>query len=131
MKILLDSNAWVWQLIHPERLSALARDLLQDVGNELLLSSVCVWEIGVKDRKKGFGFSRPFGEVVAAELASGRYTPLAVTHDHALQATRLPVHHRDPFDRLLIAQAQAERVPILTADTKFEQYGIEVIRADR
>lgn len=131
MKLLLDSHVWLWELTHPQRLNARARELLEHAGNELLLSAVSVLELGIKDRDRGLELARPFGEVVVAELASGRYTPLAISHEHALQASRLPLHHRDPFDRLLIAQAQIERVPILTADRMLERYEVEVIRAHR
>jgi PIN domain nuclease of toxin-antitoxin system len=131
MKLLVDSNAWLWQLREPHRLNAHAFGLLEDAGNDLLLSAVSVWEVAIKQRKGTIQLPRPVSEIVAAELASGRYAALPITHDHAVRTVSLPLHHRDPFDRLLIAQAQIEGVPIVTSDAKFERYEVQVIRADR
>jgi PIN domain nuclease of toxin-antitoxin system len=113
----------------PERFSERARALVVTSENELFLSSVSAWEIAIK---YGLGRLRLPGtpaDVVPDLMAETGVLPLPVHHSHALRVADLPPHHRDPFDRLLIAQAQLEGLPVLTADTQFGLYDVEVIRA--
>ena len=113
----------------PERLSRQARRRIVDGGNERVLSAVSAWEIAVKYSIGKLQLPEPPTEFVPSRMALTLTTPLAVQLNHALQASRLPLHHRDPFDRLLIAQAQIEKLPILTADSQFKSYDVEVIQA--
>lgn len=125
----MDTHCWLWMIGEPERLKESARDILLDTGNELLLSAASAWEIAIKH---GIGRlelpGRPERVVADWMLRSG-VTPLPVLHSHALRVAALPPHHADPFDRLLVAQAQLEEAPILTADGAFEAYDVAVITA--
>lgn len=129
MRVLLDTQVWLWMLAAPERLSRSSHALVVSVDNELLLSAASAWEIAIKH---GLGKVRlpeePLG-YVARMMAHTGVTPLPVYHRHALQVATLPLHHRDPFDRLLVAQAQLEALPILTADKLLRRYDIEVMLA--
>ena len=115
----------------PERLSKQARRRIADAANERVLSAVSAWEIAIKYSIGKLELPEPPNEFVPSRMALTLATPLPVQMNHALQAARLPFHHRDPFDRLLIAQAQVEKLPILTADKAFSLYDVEVIQASR
>src|SRR5262249_8338780 len=110
-------------------LSKQVRRRIVDPGNERVLSAVSAWEISIKYSIGKLGLPEPPTEFVPSRMALTLTTPLAVQLSHALHASRLPLHHRDPFDRLLIAQAQTEKLPILTADEEFGAYDVDVIRA--
>ncbi|MGQ0733867.1 MAG: type II toxin-antitoxin system VapC family toxin [Acidobacteriota bacterium] len=129
MRVLLDTQCWLWMAAAPERLSARARALLDDADNELLFSSASAWEIAIKHALGRLQLPEPPARYVPSRTTALRTTPLAIEQAHALGAGALPPHHRDPFDRLLIAQAVAERVPIMTTDAVFERYDVRVIDA--
>lgn len=129
MNVLVDTHAWIWSLASPERLSAEARTVLSSRRNVVYLSAASAWELAIKAALGKIELPEPFEAFVPSRMARLGITPLPVTHAHALRVSSLPPHHRDPFDRLLVAQAIVERLPILTADAAFERYGIELIRA--
>ena len=129
MRLLLDTQAWLWMLGAPDRLNDEARQLVEDTANVLLLSSASSWEIAIKWGLGKLELPEPPEEYVPSRLRSSGVTPIPIEHSHALRVTNLPHHHRDPFDRLLIAQALVEGVPILTADRVFAGYPIERIEA--
>lgn len=129
MKLLLDTHAWLWMLGAPERFNPEARALVEDEETVLLLSSASSWEIAIKWSLGKLDLPEPPEPFVLSRLDSSAVTPLSIEHSHALQVANLTHHHRDPFDRLLIAQAMVERVPILTADAAFDPYPIEVVPA--
>lgn len=97
----------------------------------LLLSAVSSWEIAIKWAVGRLSLPEPPATYVPSRMQRTNVEPLAVTHSHALQVSTLPRHHRDPFDRLLIAQAQLEGVPLVTVDSVLDDYDVETIRADR
>jgi PIN domain nuclease of toxin-antitoxin system len=119
MRILPDSHALLWWAQDSKRLSKRARGLLNDDGNQMLFSAVVTWEIYVKHAMEKL---KHLGDFDLIEETSP--TILPITHAHALAAAALPYHHRDPFDRLLIAQAQIEDAVILTADREFAAYDV-------
>lgn len=127
MRALLDTHTFLWWNLDTPRLSPRARDLIGDGGNEFLLSVVSVWEIAIKHARGRLDLPRPPAEYLPDRIAHYGYEPLRVEVSHALQAGSLSAHHNDPFDRLLIAQALVERLPILSADPHFARYGVEVI----
>ena len=129
MRILLDTHAWLWMLGVPERLNEEARQIVADAGNDLLLSSASSWEIAIKWQLGKLELPQPPEDYVPSRLRTSGVTPIPIEHSHALRVTELSHHHRDPFDRLLIAQALVEDVPILTADPVFAEYPIERIAA--
>ena len=129
MRVLLDTQVWLWMLAAPERLSKKTRTLVVAPENELLLSAASAWEIAIKYALGKLKLPERAEEYVPALMTRTGMTPLPVLHRHALRIAALPPHHGDPFDRLLIAQAQLEQVPILTADQAFRLYDVEVLLA--
>ncbi len=127
MRVLLDTQVWLWMLADPDRLSAGGRVILQDPAWDLLFSAASAWEIAIKVGLGKLELPGPADVVVPQMMEHSRVTPLPVLHTHALRVAQLPPHHRDPFDRLLVAQAQMEKVPIMTADPKLAHYGVEVM----
>lgn len=129
MKILLDTQCWLWMLAAPERLSVAAQERLTVPEHELFLSAASAWEIAIKHSIGRLHLPMEPTEYVRSRLEQSRTLPLAISHEHALRVAKLPLHHRDPFDRLLIAQAQIERLAIMTADRQFSAYDVEVVEA--
>jgi PIN domain nuclease of toxin-antitoxin system len=129
VKVLLDTHCFLWMQASPEKLSESARSIVEDLGNELVLSAASSWEIAVKFALGKLPLPMPPDEYVPARMASSGALGLPVEHVHALQVARLPHHHRDPFDRLLVAQAMVEGMPILTADPQLGAYDVEILSA--
>jgi len=126
VKLLLDTQAWLWMQASPEKLSPEALDLVGDSRTELFLSAVSSWEISIKYALGSLPLPAPPFEYVPSRMKSSGVQALPITHAHALQVGELPQHHRDPFDRLLIAQAQIEGLPILTSDRQFAAYKVKI-----
>jgi PIN domain nuclease of toxin-antitoxin system len=112
-----------------DRLSQPARALLRDPENELFLSAASSWEIAIKYALGKLPLPLPPVDYVLSRMQTSGTSPLPIQHSHALHAGSLPRHHSDPFDRLLIAQAQLENLKILTADRQFEAYEVERLEA--
>ncbi|MBI4540984.1 MAG: type II toxin-antitoxin system VapC family toxin [Gemmatimonadetes bacterium] len=128
MRVLLDTQCWLWMQVSPERLGRKALDLVEDPDNVLYLSAASAWEIAIKFALGRLPLPAPPEQYVPARIQVSGVEPLFVTVVHALRVATLPFHHRDPFDRLLVAQAQLEGLPILTADDQFEAYHVELLR---
>ena len=111
----------------PERLSPSALEQIETVDNELYLSAVSAWEIALKFRLGKLRLPERPRDYVARHLSETRTTGLPVSVEHGAYVAELPLHHRDPFDRLLIAQAMVENMPILTVDSQFQKYDVRVI----
>lgn len=121
MKILLDTHAFLfWRT---DSLAGRARELIADPDNEVYLSAASVWEISIK---QGIGRLRMQGHVAEMAAEDG-FVPLAINFEHAQLAGELPLHHRDPFDRLIVAQALCEGLVIATRDAALAQYDAPVI----
>jgi PIN domain nuclease of toxin-antitoxin system len=114
-------------LAAPDRFSAAGRERLTAAEHELYLSAASAWEIAIKSSLGRLHLPMDPAEYVRTRLLQSQTVPLAITHEHALRVASLPVHHRDPFDRLLIAQAQLERLVIMTSDAHFSAYAVEVV----
>lgn len=127
--MLLDTQVWLWMLAAPERLSKRSRALVALPANELLLSAASAWEIAIKYGLGKIQLPETPWEYIPRLVTRTGVTPLPIHQRHALHVAALPPHHRDPFDRLLIAQAQIEDVPILTADRSFRLYDVKVLEA--
>lgn len=128
-RYLLDTQAWLWMVAEPHRLQDKILDLLTQTDNELLLSAASGWEIAIKYRLGKLALPVPPREFVPDRMRRSGMTALAVEHDHVLRVAELPDHHRDPFDRLLVAQAQSLDVPIITADRKLAAYDVTTMPA--
>ncbi len=121
MKLLLDTQLLLWAAGAPQRLSGQARPLLEDPANELLFSPVSLWEIAIK-RGLGRADFQVDARVLRRGLLDNGYVELPLTGEHAVAIEGLPPLHKDPFDRILVAQAMVEGIVLLTADTMVAQY---------
>ena len=125
MKVLLDTNTFLWGLSAPEKLSLTARNAVS--SSERHLSVASIWEVLIKVRVGKLPFPIRAGEYLTSQMSANGVTVLPIKLDHALQIESLPMHHRDPFDRILIAQAMEEDWPIITSDPMFKKYPVKVI----
>jgi PIN domain nuclease of toxin-antitoxin system len=125
LKLLLDSNAFLWAYERPRELSAIARRAMEDPGNTRFLSIASLWEMSIKLSTGKLTFKSNFDDAVG-DLAAA---VLPITLAHAERVRHLPFHHRDPFDRMLIAQALEEGLTIITRDRQFEDYGVSLLKA--
>lgn len=129
MRVLLDTNVAIWMATEPALLRTQALDLVLDDETTLLLSAVTPWEIVIKwaiGKLELPEHPRDWVARLSHELA---VKALPISQSHAVQVADLPEHHRDPFDRLLIAQAQVEGIPIVTADSSFARYDVAIVAA--
>jgi len=126
MRALLDTHAFLWLVGDPGRLGR-QRSFIEDAAHELFVSAASSWEISIKHALGRLQLSEPPARFVPRHLREAGLTGIAVEHSHALHAGSLPNHHRDPFDRLLIAQAMELRIPILSADPAFDPYDVDVL----
>ncbi len=126
MRFLLDTHIWLWMIAEPQRFSAGTAALLEDQTNQLLLSVASSWEIAIKFSLGKLSLPSSPEKYVSAQIEKTGVTPLSIEHSHALRVATLEPHHRDPFDRLLIAQAELERATMLTADPQFAPYPIQI-----
>lgn len=121
MRLLLDTHVLLWALGEPERLNAETRAAIEDPDNEVFFSAASIWEIAIKARLGRADFTKRSDDVVSAAIATG-FVELPV-HSHVAQRVEaLPLHHRDPFDRLLVAQAMSGPMRFYTADTVLTRY---------
>lgn len=119
MRLLVDSHAWIWAVDQPAKLAGPAHSALQDPGNDLLISAGTIWEIAIKTGRNKLALSMPYRPWMTKAIADVGATVLPITVEYADVQARLPNHHRDPFDRLLVAQALVERIPVVSADPVF------------
>jgi PIN domain nuclease of toxin-antitoxin system len=127
MKVLLDTHSMLWWLGNDRRLSSMAREIITDGQNRLIWSMASSWEIAVKVGIGKLTLGRPLRQLYSDIVTDQGVELLPITHEHCTRLGTLPLNHRDPFDRMLIVQAQAEKIPILSADPKLSQYDVEVL----
>jgi PIN domain nuclease of toxin-antitoxin system len=127
MRYLLDTSVFLWVLTGQDKLNPRAQEILTSALSELHFSAVGTWEISIKFALGALRLPKPPREFVSYALRSWPMQALTVTHEHALRAGELPIHHRDPFDRMLIAQAIVEEMTLLTADRAFQKYEMDLI----
>jgi len=127
VKLLLDTQVFLWWILDEAALSGRARELIQDGATELYLSAASAWEISIKASIGKLEMGGDPSSVITEQMATNGVHPLPIQVSHALQLYALPQHHRDPFDRMLVAQSQAEGLPILTADPLILRYDVETV----
>lgn len=125
MKVLLDTHAFLWFALADARLSASATALLCDPRNELLLSPATYWEIAIKVSLGKYRLAQPLDEFLDGQIRVNRLSILPIAVRHVAAVAELPFHHRDPFDRLLVAQALTEGVPLVSSDESLDAYGVD------
>ncbi len=127
MRVLLDTHVFLWAATGDARLSAHAREIMADPANDLLLSAASAFEIAVKAARGRLELPEPPATYLTTRIATFGLVRLPITVEHAVGAGLLPPIHGDPWDRLLVAQARLEAIPILTADEQVRRYDVETI----
>lgn len=126
MKYLLDTHAFIWWDSEPSKLSVQVLAICQDPTNILFLSIASIWEMQIKSQLGKLTLLVPLATVIERQFANRiGALPISIPHIHGLEG--LPSHHRDPFDRMLVAQARVDEMPILSCDPKIAQYPVSVI----
>jgi len=127
MKLLLDTHIFIWWADQPEKLSPVSLSALQDEANDLLLSVASVWEMQIKMQLGKLKVSLPLKELLKNQQEANDLTVLPIALTHVLTLDGLPFHHKDPFDRLLIAQSISEGLTVVTADSQFSAYAVKLL----
>ena len=127
MRLLLDTHTFLWLAGSPEQLSPMALAACEDPANQLYLSVVSAWEIQIKHQINRLQLEVPLAEMIQGQQDANDLSILSVELPHIYTLEHLPLHHHDPFDRLLIAQARAEQMQLVSADGQFEPYLVDVI----
>jgi PIN domain nuclease of toxin-antitoxin system len=129
VKLLIDTQCWLWWFLSPDRLSRGARDVIAAAREPLYLSAASSWEIAIKSALGKLELPEPPVRYVPSRLSEQGMRSLPIEHIHALRTAALPALHTDPFDRLLVAQAQVERMTLMTADPQIIAYDVETLWA--
>jgi PIN domain nuclease of toxin-antitoxin system len=127
MKLLLDTHAFIWSFDEPEKLSPKALALLSDGDNDLILSVASVWEMQIKIQQGRLKFTIPLRELIESQRQTNGVQVLPVELEHVLALDALPALHRDPFDRLLVAQANVEGAFLVSRDPVFSSYPVKLL----
>lgn len=127
MKYLLDTHCFLWWFTEPERLGANASEAIRNRKNQLYFSAASSWEIAIKYRLGKLPLPMKPNEYVISRMNSCGFSHLSINHQHALLAGSLPLHHHDPFDRILIAQAVCENMTLITVDKKIQLYHVDTL----
>ncbi len=125
MRYLLDTSAFLWYVSDHQRLSSVAAERMKDPTSIFHLSLVSIWEVAIKFNMGKLDLPLPFDEFVDKTIHSYSLRLLNIQIPHLRRVARMPLHHRDPFDRLLIAQSQVENIPVITSDAAFDSYEIQ------
>ncbi len=126
MKLLLDTHCWLWWLSEPQKLTSSMQQAITDTNNELFVSVASIWEIAIKVAIDKLTIPQPLRQLVAEQLPLDGVNILDIRMIHVLKIEELPLHHQDPFDRILIAQAICENLTIITRDKKFAAYPVSL-----
>ena len=125
MRFLLDTHTFIWYVTDERQLTTLVLELINDENNEILLSIASIWEMAIKQSTGKLSFSLPFEVFIIQQLSLNKFNLLEIKIDYLAVVASLPLHHRDPFDRLLVSQAMVEQLPILSIDSAFDSYPIQ------
>jgi len=128
LKVLLDTHVFLWAISDPGRLSARAVETIQDSANEVLVSIASAWEIAIKVGIGKFVMPVPLTPYLQRQLVKHRIGVLPIQLSHLATLEKLPLHHRDPFDRLLVAQCLEENATLITVDSQLQLYPVNIIR---
>ena len=125
MNFLLDTHSFLWFIGGQEKLSRKARELIEDPGNQPFLSMASLWEMAIKISLGKLSLDHPLEVLVPEQMNANGIAYLGISFTHIVQVAKLPFHHSDPFDRMLIAQAMIEQMPVVTVDGVFDEYRIQ------
>ena len=124
MRLLIDTHAFLWFLLDDPQLSVKAAALIGDPNNEIVVSPASYWEIAIKISVGKYSLPEPYEVFMEREIAANDFGILHIEPRHAACVSTMPFHHRDPFDRLIVAQAKVEQIGVISGDAAFDAYGI-------
>jgi len=124
MRLLLDTHTFLWFVLNDPQLSRAADALITDPTNELLISPATCWEMAIKVGKKKLDLLAPYDDFMKRGIEGNDFKILPIETTHTSLLTTMPMHHNDPFDRLIISQALAERIPVVSVDSAFDVHGV-------
>ncbi len=124
MRLLLDTHTFLWFILNDPLLSKDARDLIARPSNEIEISPASYWEISIKIGIGKYSLGEPVADFFEREIAVNQFRVLPIEPRHVAPLTTMPFYHRDPFDRLIIAQAMIEQIPVVSADSAFDNYSV-------
>jgi PIN domain nuclease of toxin-antitoxin system len=127
VRALLDTHAFLWWIAGDERLSGSASQAIADGKNEIFVSAASIWEIAIKARLGRLSVPGDPGQFIGGQIVENAFRGLPIVAEHALRVWQLPDHHQDPFDRMLVAQAQVEGLSLVSGDAMVARYDIEVV----
>jgi len=125
MKILMDAHSFLWFINGSPQLSARAKTTIEDPAHDKFLSMANIWEMAIKSSLGKLHIAQPFEQFIPHQLQINGFEIFEVEFDHIVKVIHLPFHHRDPFDRLLIAQSLVEQIPVISADSVFDSYSVQ------
>jgi len=127
MRLLLDTCCWLWWLSDTDKLSKQQQKAIANRQNQLFLSTATIWEISIKVNNKKFTIPQPLNKLIEQQCSLDGITIMDIKPIHAIEAGDLPLHHKDPFDRMIIAQASIENLTVVTSNSVFEKYDVAVL----
>lgn len=127
MRVLLDTHAFIWLDSVPRKLSSTAMSVCQDLSNQLFVSLATIWEMQIKLQSGKLTLPASIEEIVERQTQENRITLLRMEFAHILAVGNLPDHHKDPFDRMLVAQATVEKLVLLSVDEQLAKYAVQVV----
>jgi len=127
MRVLIDTHIFIWYVQNSQRLNSSVANLINDGKNDILFSTASIWEMAIKQSTGKLNLGVPYASFIEEQMRLNNMELLPIKLEHLEVVTSLPFHHRDPFDRLLIAQAMVEDVVIVSADSAFSLYSVQII----
>ena len=127
MKYLLDTHAFLWFILDDKRISANAKSIIKDSKNEIFFSAASAWEMAIKIKLNRLKIKSDLEPFIIEQLQANNIVPLSITISHSLYTERLPQLHKDPFDRLMIAQSIVEDLPLITKDQDIRKYNLKAV----
>lgn len=129
MRLLVDTHCWLWYLLSPEKLNSASRAVLDNGSHSIYFSTASAWEIVIKAALGKLELPLPPSQYIPDRLARLGHQSLPILQEHVLHLESLPAHHKDPFDRILVAQAQMEELQLVTADQSLKLYDLPLLWA--
>jgi PIN domain nuclease of toxin-antitoxin system len=125
VRLLLDTHAFLWFVLDDPQLSRTAKELIEDPANDVDVSPASYWEIAIKTSIGKYSLSQPYRQFIESQIARNDFRILPIEPMHTSALTTMSFHHKDPFDRLLVAQALTEAIPIVSGDGVLDSYGVQ------
>ena len=125
MRILLDTHAFLWFIVNDPQLSTTAKAMIEDPANDVEVSPASYWEIAIKISLRKYSLPQPYQQFMESQIATNVFRILHIEPKHTNLVTTMPFHHKDPFDRLLVAQAIVEGIAIVSVDEQLDAYGVQ------